>query len=54
MPMNNGDMDSKGLLASLVSAEGTIESFKVNIYFNHSHYESCVRTDMLSYSYGHT
>ncbi|KAG7013048.1 hypothetical protein SDJN02_25804 [Cucurbita argyrosperma subsp. argyrosperma] len=28
VPMNNGDMDSKGLLASLVSAEGTIESFK--------------------------
>lgn len=28
VPMNNGDMDSKGFLASLVSAEGTIGSFK--------------------------
>lgn len=46
-------MDSKGLLASLVSAEGTIGSFKVNIYFNHSHYGTCVWTDILSYSYRH-
>ncbi|KAM0961399.1 hypothetical protein ACFX15_020233 [Malus domestica] len=28
VPMTNGDLDAKGLLASLVSAEGTIESFK--------------------------
>ncbi|BBG94439.1 Metallo-hydrolase/oxidoreductase superfamily protein [Prunus dulcis] len=28
VPMTNGDLDSKGLLASLVQAEGTIESFK--------------------------
>ncbi|PHT58011.1 hypothetical protein CQW23_00374 [Capsicum baccatum] len=28
VPMKNGDLDSKGLLASLVQAEGTIESFK--------------------------
>ncbi|KAK7407572.1 hypothetical protein VNO78_09525 [Psophocarpus tetragonolobus] len=28
VPMQNGDLDSKGLLASLVSGEGTIESFK--------------------------
>nr|GMD80440.1 TRNA-dihydrouridine synthase [Ipomoea batatas] len=28
VPMKNGDLDSKGILASLVQAEGTIESFK--------------------------
>ncbi|XP_028768222.1 uncharacterized protein LOC114725817 isoform X2 [Neltuma alba] len=28
VPMKNGDLDSKGLLASLVRAEGTVESFK--------------------------
>ncbi|XP_073304469.1 uncharacterized protein [Primulina huaijiensis] len=28
VPMKNGDLDSKGLLSSLVKAEGTIESFK--------------------------
>nr|KAJ0211431.1 hypothetical protein LSAT_V11C400164340 [Lactuca sativa] len=28
VPMKNGDLDSKGVLASLVSSEGTIESFK--------------------------
>ncbi|BAT98993.1 hypothetical protein LR48_Vigan06g129700 [Vigna angularis] len=28
VPMKNGDLDSKGLLASLVSGEGTVESFK--------------------------
>ncbi|KAK6157699.1 hypothetical protein DH2020_011947 [Rehmannia glutinosa] len=28
VPMKNGDLDSKGLLSSLVRAEGTMESFK--------------------------
>ncbi|CAI9263968.1 unnamed protein product [Lactuca saligna] len=28
VPMKNGDLDSKGVLANLVSSEGTIESFK--------------------------
>ncbi|KAK4760411.1 hypothetical protein SAY87_005304 [Trapa incisa] len=28
IPMKNGDLDSKGILASLVQTEGTIESFK--------------------------
>uniref|UniRef100_A0A803QQC5 Metallo-beta-lactamase domain-containing protein n=1 Tax=Cannabis sativa TaxID=3483 RepID=A0A803QQC5_CANSA len=28
VPMKNGDLDSKGLLASLVQSEGTIQSFK--------------------------
>ncbi|MED6126917.1 hypothetical protein PIB30_083138 [Stylosanthes scabra] len=28
VPMKNGDLDSKGVLASLVKPEGTIESFK--------------------------
>ncbi|KAJ8760754.1 hypothetical protein K2173_018668 [Erythroxylum novogranatense] len=28
IPMKNGDLDSKGLLASIIQAEGTIESFK--------------------------
>ncbi|KAF7827846.1 uncharacterized protein G2W53_019010 [Senna tora] len=28
VPMKNGDLDSKGFLASLVKAEGTLESFK--------------------------
>lgn len=28
VPMKNGDLDSKGVLASLVKSEGTIESFK--------------------------
>uniref|UniRef100_A0A5B6YK03 Metallo-beta-lactamase domain-containing protein n=1 Tax=Davidia involucrata TaxID=16924 RepID=A0A5B6YK03_DAVIN len=28
VPMKNGDLDSKGLLSSLIQAEGTIESFK--------------------------
>lgn len=28
VPMKNGDLDSKGFLASIVQAEGTIESFK--------------------------
>lgn len=28
VPMKNGDLDSKGLLASIIQAEGTIESFK--------------------------
>lgn len=32
VPMKNGDLDSKGLLASLVSGEGTVESFKVNFF----------------------
>lgn len=29
VPMRNGDLDSKGLLASIVRSEGTLESFKV-------------------------
>ena len=29
MPMKNGDLDSKGFLASIVRSEGTVESFKV-------------------------
>ncbi|KAK4850009.1 hypothetical protein QYF36_003023 [Acer negundo] len=28
VPMKNGDLDSKGFLASIIQAEGTIESFK--------------------------
>ncbi|PPR94758.1 hypothetical protein GOBAR_AA25915 [Gossypium barbadense] len=28
VPMKNGDLDSKGFLASIVQGEGTIESFK--------------------------
>lgn len=28
VPMKNGDLDSKGLLASLIQAKGTVESFK--------------------------
>eukprot|EP00268_Persea_americana_P047724 TRINITY_DN4999_c0_g1_i1.p1 TRINITY_DN4999_c0_g1~~TRINITY_DN4999_c0_g1_i1.p1 ORF type:complete len:342 (+),score=62.23 TRINITY_DN4999_c0_g1_i1:137-1162(+) len=28
VPMNNGDLDSKGLLSSILYSEGTIESFK--------------------------
>ncbi|KAG5584452.1 hypothetical protein H5410_044886 [Solanum commersonii] len=31
VPMKNGDLDSKGLLASIVKSEGTIESFKLGI-----------------------
>jgi ABC-type enterochelin transport system ATPase subunit len=31
VPMKNGDLDGKGLLASIIQAEGTIESFKVCI-----------------------
>jgi len=27
--MKNGDLDSKGLLAAIIKAEGTVESFKV-------------------------
>ncbi|KAG6671429.1 hypothetical protein I3843_16G003400 [Carya illinoinensis] len=29
VPMKNGDLDSKGLLSSIIQVEGTIESFKV-------------------------
>lgn len=32
--MKNGDLDSKGFLASIIRAEGTIESFKVWLFFN--------------------
>nr|KYP56207.1 hypothetical protein KK1_002444 [Cajanus cajan] len=32
VPMKNGDLDSKGLLASLVRGEGTVESFKVRSF----------------------
>lgn len=32
VPMKNGDLDSKGALASLVKAEGTMESFKVTSF----------------------
>lgn len=32
VPMKNGDLDSKGPLASLVQSEGTIESFKVCMF----------------------
>lgn len=28
VPMKNGDLDSKGMLSSIISAEGTVESFK--------------------------
>lgn len=28
VPMKNGDLDSKGLLATIIKAEGTVESFK--------------------------
>lgn len=31
MAMKNGDLDSKGPLASIIQSEGTIESFKVCI-----------------------
>lgn len=29
VPMQNGELDSKGLLATLVRSDGTVESFKV-------------------------
>nr|GFB32530.1 metallo-hydrolase/oxidoreductase superfamily protein [Tanacetum cinerariifolium] len=28
VPMKNGDLDSKGVLASIVKSDGTLESFK--------------------------
>jgi len=28
VPMNNGDLESKGILSSIINAEGTMESFK--------------------------
>ncbi|KAF2578595.1 hypothetical protein F2Q68_00005803 [Brassica cretica] len=28
VPMQNGDLDAKGILASIIKKEGTIESFK--------------------------
>ncbi|GJU41005.1 hypothetical protein Tco_1193962 [Tanacetum coccineum] len=31
VPMKNGDLDSKGVLASIVKSDGTIQSFKVYI-----------------------
>ncbi|KAF3545855.1 hypothetical protein DY000_02008932 [Brassica cretica] len=30
VPMQNGDLDAKGILASIIKKEGTIESFKTN------------------------
>ena len=36
--MNNGDLDSKGLLASLISGEGTVESFKVSFFQEYTKY----------------
>lgn len=36
MPMQNGDLDSKGLLASIIETEGTLESFKVGHSFTQS------------------
>lgn len=30
VPMRNGELDSKGALASIIKAEGTIQSFKVS------------------------
>lgn len=33
VPMNNGDLDSKGFLSSILYSEGTIESFKVRLFF---------------------
>lgn len=35
VPMKNGDLDSKGLLASLVKSEGTVESFKVRFLYQY-------------------
>ncbi|KAJ9708131.1 hypothetical protein PVL29_000272 [Vitis rotundifolia] len=32
VPMKNGDLDSKGLLASIIQSEGTVESFKELLY----------------------
>jgi len=32
--MQNGELEAKGLLASLVKKEGTIESFKVQLSLN--------------------
>lgn len=29
VPMQNGDLDAKGILASIIKKEGTIELFKV-------------------------
>lgn len=29
MPMRNGDLDAKGLLARLIQSQGTMESFEV-------------------------
>ena len=33
VPMKNGDLDGKGLLASIIQAEGTVESFKVRFIY---------------------
>ncbi|XP_022776989.1 uncharacterized protein LOC111318401 isoform X4 [Durio zibethinus] len=33
VPMKNGDLDSQGLLASIIQAEGTVESFKVRFLY---------------------
>lgn len=30
--MKNGDLDSKGFLASILQTEGTVESFKVQFF----------------------
>ncbi|OIW04657.1 hypothetical protein TanjilG_07792 [Lupinus angustifolius] len=32
VPMRNGDLDGKGILASIIQSEGTIESFKAQIW----------------------
>lgn len=34
MPMQNGDLDAKGILAGIIKKEGTIESFKVKLSLN--------------------
>ncbi|GMH01868.1 hypothetical protein Nepgr_003707 [Nepenthes gracilis] len=35
VPMNNGDLDSRGFLARFIQAKGTIESFKVGFFYHH-------------------
>lgn len=43
--MKNGDLDSKGFLASIIQAEGTVESFKVCFLF---HEKPIMKTTVLA------
>ncbi|GLJ07086.1 hypothetical protein SUGI_0057590 [Cryptomeria japonica] len=37
VPMNNGELETKGLLSSILYADGTIDSFKALVTFGYSH-----------------